>query len=99
MSMGYCTVCDELKKVTKAGLIYKHGDCKGGGELPGIAPSIRSLVEDGFKMEEAIEPVRTRKTGYTDADLEEMLADLTPRRQKLRERFVAWMHRRRGCCD
>lgn len=92
MSIGYCSVCSELKQITKAGVVYKHGDCEGGGEKP-------CVPQDLLQVEEVREPVQPRKTGYTDADLIEMLADLTPRRQKLRERFVAWMHRRRGCCD
>ncbi len=36
---------------------------------------------------------RFRKTGYTDEDLHEMLHNLTPKRQKLRERIVARWHR------
>lgn len=60
---GVCGDCGKRTRVTKAGVLYKHPACDGGGT----------------------EPLVPRKTGFSDAQLEKMLSDLTPKRQKLRQ--------------
>lgn len=103
---GVCGECGTTQRLTKDALLYKHGDCYGGGEHPATFDNTLTLgasepvenfnnstvglsaydVEDLFTVD--VKPL-SRKTGYTDEDLHEMLSNITPKRKKLRERIKA----------
>ncbi len=86
-----CGECATPQRVTAKGLVFKHGDCPGGGIEP-LDPA-QQLLDQMYTVEEVMGIVNHRKTGYTDEQLEKMLSDLTPKRQKLRERISARWHR------
>ena len=91
-----CGECVTWQRVTLNGKIYKHGDCPGGGKEPLKEKTSAELLEESmYTVEEVQEFVNPRKTGYTDEQLEHMLSDITPKRQKLRERIAAFFRRSR----
>ena len=101
MTTGVCAECGKRQRLTKAGLVYKHGDCYGGGEHP-VVHNTTGLEGSGEPVENfnnstvgassyvdpmaSFTPEAVVKTGYTAEDLHEMLWNLTPKRKKLRER-------------
>ena len=107
--MGTCSGCEMKKRLTSRGLVYTHpnpllpGEECSGSRKPVKAIIVAQEAAQDLVVEAAAEAVgeavRYRKTGYTDEDLDEMLRDLTPKRQRFRERVSGWLHRKRGCCD
>jgi len=105
--MGKCSVCGQRRRLTPKGLIYTHtlfGECEGsrkppafldvnGGTIVNIAPP--NPDHEVYTVGFVNESVRT-KTGYTDEDMHEMLKNLTPKRQRLRERISTWLRKLRG---
>ena len=76
-----CGECGTLQRITAKGLIFKHGECDGGGKSPITPEHIEEVA------------LHIRKTGYTDEQLERMLSDLTPKRQKIIERIKRFLSR------
>ena len=78
-----CGECVTPQRVTTKGLIFKHGECPGGGKEPLTAAMAGAMIDDAMA---SFTPEAVVKTGYTAEDLHEMLWNLTPKRKKLRER-------------
>lgn len=99
MSEGRCFTCNKTKLLRKDGMVPIHGKCEGGGKGPRheyFEPRLTDEVQDHILTQ--LEDLKAK--GYTDADLEEMMSDLTPKRQKLRERLsVRWHNFKRKFDD
>lgn len=80
-----CSVCKEDKRVTKTGLVYKHGACEGGGKEPG--PTMAEDIAQNIREDALL------------AAVDEFRESLRkPVKTSLRERVSGWFHKKAGCC-
>lgn len=64
---GTCPTCHLKKRLTVTGMVYRHGDCAGGGRYPIESPE-HQLLDNGFTHEEIVDFVKSMQE-MRDGDL------------------------------